>query len=68
MNDARRNRLRFGRWETWVALIACGCCAGFGDWIGRHLGYPTLGAILGGAVGGLMLQQARRRLEARNTP
>ncbi|WHZ18228.1 MAG: hypothetical protein OJF55_000377 [Rhodanobacteraceae bacterium] len=68
MSYQRQNRLRFDRWETWAGLVACGYSAGFGSWIGSRFGHHTLGAIVGGALGGWVLQQVRHRLEPRSTP
>jgi len=34
----------FRHWQTWLALIVCGACAGLGNYI--------VGAAVGGAVGG----------------
>ena len=66
MNHKQRNHWRFDRWETWVALIACGGCAALGDWIGQHFGYAGIGAAVGGGLGGWLMSLARNPIAMRD--
>ena len=47
----------WGHWQTWLALIVCGACAG----IGSHFGH-ILGAMAGGGIGGFVLGQVTTHL------
>jgi hypothetical protein len=67
--------LRHG--STWIGLLLCGCCSGFGAFVGGELAYRTPFAQSGrllvflitcgtfGGVGGLLFSLAQRRLMQR---
>jgi hypothetical protein len=50
----------FKHWQTWLGLIVCGLCGATGGRIGQLNGHPSLGAAIGGAIGGYVLHVAIR--------
>jgi hypothetical protein len=49
---------KYGYWQTWVGLTASGVCSALGLHVGLLMGYRTLGAVIGGALGGYIFSQA----------
>jgi len=42
----------FRHWELWVAFIVLNACAYVGSWLGSQVGHPSIGSIVGAALGG----------------
>lgn len=45
-------------WQAWLGLIVCAGCAGMGSYLGTLVGYSTVGAAVGGCIGGFISSQA----------
>ena len=54
--------LSFRHWTTWVGLLFCGACAGFGSYLGVGWGHPIIGAAIGGGIGGFIFSQVNIRV------
>jgi SNF family Na+-dependent transporter len=48
----------FRHWQTWLGLLACAAFSAVGTLLGEQWGHATLGAAVGGGVGGLIYFQA----------
>jgi len=61
LSKKRQQQLAWRHWETWVGALACGLVACLGSWLGRDVLHPQLGALIGGAIGGVLLSRMRHR-------
>jgi hypothetical protein len=52
----------FRYWQTWAGLAACGACAALGSQLGLVFDHQTLGAAIGGGVGGHIFSRAAKHV------
>ena len=59
LSTKQKRRLAYRHWETWAGLCLCAGCAGLGGWLGQASSHPSLGAAVGGALGGWLFSRSR---------
>ncbi len=51
-------KMTFRHWQTWIALLGCGAFAFSGIYLAKFIDmHSTIGAAIGGGVGGLLFSQ-----------
>lgn len=56
----------FRHWQTWVGLLVCGFCGGAGSFIGsNYFGHSSIGAGIGGGIGGLLFARVVKYVDRR---
>jgi len=55
---ARIRSKAFRHWQTWLGLLGCAMLSGIGSLLGEKWGHSSIGAAIGGGVGGFVYFQA----------
>ena len=66
LSTKQKRRQAWRHWETWLGALLCGLAAALGNWLGRDFLHPQLGALIGGAIGGLLLSRMTHRVIRRH--